>query len=154
MKALVVPPFDNSPEFLFCPIQQPYGLQCMKQSTLNVFSHLLQFLFNFSLKSFDYSYFTFQNSNNSKSSLNFPVNGQNPRITSTNIEMFKTFVGMMSGSFLEQVVVVFTRWSMDKKEIQRRLKNTGKTDDQRAREYLNQFKSIFKLQRFCLFPNL
>ena len=43
------------------------------------------------------------------------VNGQSPRITSTNVEMFKVFMGMFTSAFVNQMVVVFTRWSMDEK---------------------------------------
>ena len=51
------------------------------------------------------------------------VNGENPRITSTNIEMFKTFMGMFTEAFQDQVVVIFTRWSLDEKQVSRRVRD-------------------------------
>ena len=75
------------------------------------------------------------------------VNGHNPRITSTNIEMFETFTGMFTKVFLDQVVVIFTRWSMHAKEVSRRHRSTGKSDDERAQDYVKKLQDIFKLQR-------
>ena len=57
------------------------------------------------------------------------VNGENPRITSTNIEMFKTFMGMFTEAFQDQVVVIFTRWSLDEKQVSRRVRDIATTFD-------------------------
>lgn len=61
--------------------------------------------------------------------------------------MFKVFMGMFTSSFLEQVIVVFTRWEMSSKSVKKRQTITGKTDDQRAQAYLNQLKSQLKLPK-------
>ena len=54
---------------------------------------------------------------------------------------------MFTASFLEQAVVVFTRWEMSSKSMKRRQTITGKTDDQRAREYLSQLTKTLGLPR-------
>ena len=51
------------------------------------------------------------------------VNGQDPRITKTIIDMFEIFMGMFTEAFADQVVIVFTRLSMHKKEVTRRLRD-------------------------------
>ena len=54
---------------------------------------------------------------------------------------------MFPESFLDQVLVVFTRWSMAKKEVTRRERNSGQSDEQRARNYVNQLKTTFGLKK-------
>ena len=72
------------------------------------------------------------------------VNGQNPRLDGSLVAMIRLFEGMFGPNFWKQMVVVFTRMSMDKKNIKKRFKSTGgKKDDEIAKAYMNEVKIKF-----------
>ena len=64
------------------------------------------------------------------------VNGTNPRLDGSLLEMIKIFEGMFGQDFWKQVVVAFTKVPMDAKSKKRRLKSTGQTDDQLANKFM------------------
>merc|ERR1712203_988276 len=72
------------------------------------------------------------------------VNGQNPRLDGSLLGMIKIFEGMFGQEFWKQVVVLFTRMPMDEKSRRKRVKGTGKTDDQLAQEYMAEVAKRFK----------
>ena len=75
------------------------------------------------------------------------VNGQNPRLDGSLLQMIKIFEKMFTSKFWDQVVVVFTRLHMDKPSIERRLEeNEGTTDDILAKEYLEQIERLFGVE--------
>jgi len=71
------------------------------------------------------------------------VNGQAPRLDGSLVAMIKIFEEMFGEQFWNQCVLLFTRVRMDKKEKRMRLKNTGKSDDDIARDYLKVVESKF-----------
>ena len=76
------------------------------------------------------------------------VNGQNPRMDGSLVAMLKIFKEMFGEEFWGQCCVVFTRVPMDKRSINRRLKNGGgQTDEQRAEEYMKVVESKFESAR-------
>ena len=75
------------------------------------------------------------------------VNGQNPRLDGSLLQMIKIFEKMFTSKFWDQVVVVFTRLHMDKPSIERRLEeNEGTTDDILAKEYLEEIERLFGVE--------
>ena len=82
------------------------------------------------------------------------VNGQSPRLDGSLIGMIKIFEGMFSKELWNQVVVVFTRVSMDARIKSKREKTTKKTDDELAEDYMkvvqNQFKEATRLKYIFL----
>jgi len=72
------------------------------------------------------------------------VNGQAPRLDGSLVAMIKIFEEMFGEQFWNQCVLLFTRVRMDKKEKRMRLKNTGKSDDDIARDYLKVVESKFR----------
>ena len=75
------------------------------------------------------------------------VNGQNPRLDGSLLQMIKIFEKMFTSKFWDQVVVVFTRLHMDKPSIERRLEeNEGSTDDILAKEYLSEIERLFGVE--------
>jgi len=71
------------------------------------------------------------------------VNGQAPRLDGSLVAMIKIFEEMFGEQFWNQCVLIFTRVRMDKKEKRMRLKNTGKSDDDIAKEYLKVVEGKF-----------
>ena len=75
------------------------------------------------------------------------VNGQNPRLDGSLLQMIKIFEKMFTSKFLDQVVVVFTRLHMDQSSIERRLEeNEGSADDVLAKEYLAEIERLFGVE--------
>ena len=74
------------------------------------------------------------------------VNGQAPRLTSTTEEMARVFQGMFSDSFWSNLVVVVTRLKMNRRSVERRRKTEEKTDDDRAQDYVEHIKTMFRLE--------
>jgi len=73
------------------------------------------------------------------------VNGQNPRLDGSLVGMIRIFEGMFGSKFWDQMVVVFTRMPMDKKNKKKRLRSTeNKTDDDVANSYMNEVKKKFE----------
>ena len=72
------------------------------------------------------------------------VNGQNPRLDGSLLQMIQVFEKMFTDKFWDQVVVVFTRLHMDTSSRQRREEeNDGNTDDLIAKEYLSEVEKVF-----------
>merc|ERR1719234_2308630 len=71
------------------------------------------------------------------------VNGQNPRLDGSLLGMIKIFEGMFGPDFWKQVVVLFTRMTMDEKSKRRRADTTERTDDQQAKEYMAEVAKRF-----------
>jgi len=72
------------------------------------------------------------------------VNGQAPRLDGSLVAMIKIFQEMFTEEFWDRCCIVFTRVPMDKKQIRLRQKNGGgKTDDQRAKEYMKVVEDKF-----------
>jgi GTPase SAR1 family protein len=75
------------------------------------------------------------------------VNGQNPRLDGSLLQMIKIFEKMFTSKFWDQVVVVFTRLHMDQSSIERRLEeNEGNADDVLAKEYLAEIERLFGVE--------
>ena len=75
------------------------------------------------------------------------VNGQNPRLDGSLLQMIKIFEKMFTSKFWDQVVVVFTRLHMDQSSIERRLEeNEGNADDVLAKEYLAEVERLFGVE--------
>ena len=64
------------------------------------------------------------------------VNGQSPRLEKSLIGMLCVFEGMFGKKFWNQVVLIFTRMPMDKKNIKKRERMTGKPDHIVVEEFL------------------
>ena len=76
------------------------------------------------------------------------VNGQNPRLDGSLLQMIKIFEKMFTAKFWDQVVVVFTRLHMDRSSVERRVEeNDGKTDEVLAKEYLAEIEKLFGVKR-------
>jgi len=75
------------------------------------------------------------------------VNGQNPRLDGSLLQMIKIFEKMFTAKFWDQVVVVFTRLHMDRSSIERRLEeNEGNADDILAKAYLAEIERLFGVE--------
>jgi len=75
------------------------------------------------------------------------VNGQNPRLDGSLLQMIKIFEKMFTAKFWDQVVVVFTRLHMDQPSIERRLEeNEGNADDILAKAYLAEIERLFGVE--------
>ena len=75
------------------------------------------------------------------------VNGQNPRLDGSLISMIKILEKMFTKKFWDQTVIVFTRLHMDQASKERRFEESDhSTDDDLAREYLDQVEEIFGTQ--------
>jgi len=75
------------------------------------------------------------------------VNGQNPRLDGSLLQMIKIFEKMFTAKFWDQVVVVFTRLHMDQPSIERRLdENEGNADDALAKAYLAEIERLFGVE--------
>ena len=73
------------------------------------------------------------------------VNGQNPRLDGSLLQMIRIFEKMFTDKFWDQVVVVFTRLHMDPGSKQRRMEESdGDTDDTIAKDYLAEVDKIFE----------
>jgi len=72
------------------------------------------------------------------------VNGQNPRLDGSLLEMIRIFERMFTDKFWDQMVVVFTRLHMDQSSKQRRFEESDNiTDDTIAQDYLAEVEKIF-----------
>ena len=71
------------------------------------------------------------------------VNGQAPRLDGSLITMIRIFEGMFSQEFWNQVVVVFTRVPMDKKNKKKRETVNKRKDDQLAEDYIKVVEDQF-----------
>ena len=72
------------------------------------------------------------------------VNGQNPRLDGSLLQMIRIFEKMFTEKFWDQVVIVFTRLHMDPGSKQRRREESdGDTDDTIAKDYLAEVDKIF-----------
>lgn len=71
------------------------------------------------------------------------VNGAAPRLDGALVAMIKIFEEMFGPGFWSQCVLIFTRVPMDKKAKKMRLKNTEKSDDDIAKDYLKVVQGKF-----------
>jgi len=60
-------------------------------------------------------------------------NGKQPRLSSAVREMLKTFIQMFTKEYMNNIAVVFTNWSYDKKEIIKR-KKAGMNEEKRKKD--------------------
>ena len=75
------------------------------------------------------------------------VNGDNPRVTQTMVEMFQVFQKMFSKAFMENLVVVFTHWNMSEKRRKRRFVTSGKSDSDRIEDFLQHLGLFCKISK-------
>ena len=72
------------------------------------------------------------------------VNGQNPILNGSLLEMIRILEGMFTKQFWNQTVLVFTRIRMSLSENKRREKINKKTDDEFAADFMKGVKEQFK----------
>ena len=71
------------------------------------------------------------------------VNGQNPRLDGSLVTMIKIFEGMFTKDFWKQVVVIFTRVSMDAKVKKKREAINKKSDEEIGENYIKVVEEQF-----------
>ena len=72
------------------------------------------------------------------------VNGQDPRLDGSLLEMIKIFEGMFSGDFWNQVVLVFTKICMSEGDKKRREEDNERSDDELAAKFIKKLEGEFK----------
>ena len=71
------------------------------------------------------------------------INGQTPRVDASFLKMVDVLEDIFGPTFFSRSVVIFTKVAMDSKAKAKRLKNTGKTDEEFAQEFLKDLHKRF-----------
>ncbi|XP_075254518.1 uncharacterized protein LOC142345937 [Convolutriloba macropyga] len=71
------------------------------------------------------------------------VNGQNPRLDGSLVGMISIFEEMFGNQFWKQVVVIFSRLTMDESNVARRARSSKMTDAEMAEKYLKSVEKRF-----------
>ena len=71
------------------------------------------------------------------------INGQTPRVDASFLKMVDVLEDIFGPTFFSRSVVIFTKIAMDSKAKAKRLKNTGKTDEEFAQEFLKDLHKRF-----------
>ena len=73
------------------------------------------------------------------------VNRQNPRLDGSLVGMIRIFEEMFGNQFWKQVVVIFSRFPMDKSNVSRRVRGSKMTDTEMAQIYIGSVEERFPI---------